>query len=295
MLSTMSATPIYTNNNIIYNLGATLIEGYIESTSVRNALGLTGTLKYSEDNKLQTNSEDKLTSTSSGDSNYFDGRLDYKNEVNVKTIYSTFYLFNSIRDVLVRKNELKFISDNDIIENRIKCGQYIEFNADLSTTSLLTEVSTIVDVLSSYDIKILDELLKSRMGGYMTCSAILNQLKCLCNCLNRNNSTDLIMNLNNSKAILNINANYFCDKNSCIYDTANTNCYVLCKVIRCIKKESNCCLLRKTAMSDYYNRFLAHIKPYLNILNENGILVPANFETKVVGPAIQAIPVAMYI
>lgn len=295
MFDALSATPIYTNSNIISNLGAALIEGFIESKTLRNAVGLAGNLRTSKDYKIQKNSEDKVTTTTADNASYFDGKVDYRNEFNIKTIYSTFFLFNNIRDTLIKRNQLRLLTDRDVAESRVACGEYVEFNAELSTCSISSTASTIVDILSSYDIKVLDELVKSRLGGYTTCSSILNQLKCLCNCLSRNGTTDVVMNYNSSKAILNVNTNYFCDKNGCAYDTAYSNCTVFCKVIKCINKDNYCCMLRKTGMSDYYNSFLNSIKPCLEVLNSNGIIVPVNFDTRVTGPAFQAIPVAMYI
>lgn len=295
MFDSISATPIYTNSNIISNLGAAIIEGFIDSKNLRNSIGLAGNLRTSKDCKVQKNSEDKVTTTTSDDSSFFDGKVDYRNEVNIKTIYSTFYLFNNIRDSLIKRNQLRYVTEKDILDNRVRAGEYIEFNAELSTSSAANSISTVVDVLSSYDIKVLDDLVKSKLGGYLNCSVILNQLKCLGNCLNRNGTTDIVMNFKNCKAVLDINTNYFCDKNACMYDTAHSNCTVMCKVVKCLCKEEYCCLLRKTAMSDYYNTFLASIKPYLEVLNANGIIIPYNFETRIEGPAVQAIPVAMYI
>jgi hypothetical protein len=103
------------------------------------------------------------------------------------------------------------------------------------------------------------------------------------------------MNFGPCKAVLDINTNNFCDKNSCTYDTANCDCRVLCKVIKRVDKEDGICLLRKTGMSEYYNKFLASLLPYLKVLNDNGILVPNQFTTRIEGPAIQAVPVAMYV
>jgi hypothetical protein len=294
-VSSITGIPIYANRSFILDLAAGLIDGYIESRSFKNALALTGNIRSSTDHKVQETSEDKLKVTTDDDSSYFDGKVDYRNEFNVKNLYTTFYFLNNVRDALIDQNLVRTISEKEVLDGKVRCGQYVEFTGNLSTNSLCSTVGTIIDVLSSYDIKALDELIKNKIGGINNCSSILNQLKSLNNCLNKNNTTDIIMDIGSCCSVLDINNNNFCDKNACTYDTANTQCKVLCKVIKYVDKNDYICLLRKTAMSSFYNKFLFSLTPYLKVLNDNGILVPDNFITRVDGTAIQAIPIAMYI
>lgn len=291
----ITGIPIYANRNYILDLAAGLIDGYIESKSLRNALALTGNIRSNKDYKVQKTSEDKLKVDTGDESSYFDGKADFRNEFNVKKIYTTFYFLNNVREALMQQNLVRAITEKEVLDNKVRCGEYVEFVGGISTNSLCSTISTTIDTLSSYDIKALDDLIKYKMGGYNNCSSILNQLKCLNNCLNRNNTTDILMNIGSCNAVLDINNNNFCDKNAFAYDTANTQCRVLCKVIKCVDKNDYICLLRKTAMSSFYNEFLTSLKPYLKELNDNGVLVPDSFITRVDGAAFQAMPIAMYV
>jgi hypothetical protein len=294
-VSSITGIPIYANRSLILDLAAGLIDGYIESTSYKKALALTGNIRANKDYKVQETSEDKLKVTTDDESSYFDGKADYRNEFNVKNIYTTFYFLNNVREALIDQNLVRNITEKEVQEGKIKGGEYVEFAGNLSTNSLCSIVATIIDILSSYDIKALDELIKNKVGGINNCSSILNQLKSLSNCLNRNNTTDIIMDIGSCCAVLDINNNNFSDKNAYVYDTANTQCRVLCKVIKYADKNDFICLLRKTAMSNFYNEFLTSLTPYLKVLNDNGILMPDKFITRVYGAAIQVIPIAMYI
>jgi hypothetical protein len=294
-VSSITGIPIYANRNLILDLAAGMIDGYIESRSFKNALALTGNIRTNKDHKVQETSEDKLKVTTDDESSYFDGKADYRNELNVKNIYTTFYFLNNVREALIEQNLVKNITEKEVLDGKIIGGEYVEFEGNLSTKSLCSTVGTLIDTLSSYDIKALDELIKNKIGGINNCSSILNQLKYLSSCLNRNNTTDIIMDIGSYCAVLDINNNNFCDKNACAYDTANTQCRVLCKVIKYAGKNDYICLLRKTAMSCFYNKFLTSLTPYLKVLNDNGILMPDNFITRVDGAAIQAMPIAMYI
>ncbi len=80
-----------------------------------------------------------------------------------------------------------------------------------------------------------------------------------------------------------------------MYDITYCNCKVLCKVLKIVQDKSNIDLLRKTGMSSYYNKFLKSINPYFSILNDNDILTFNNIVTSIQGPAIQALPIAMYV
>lgn len=141
--------------------------------------------------------------------------MEFVKDVNSTIIFTDFSRFNSIRAMLLDKNMIKQIIEKDILDNKINCCEYVEFTANMATTSLLSWINTLIGVIESYDIKILDNLIRKKLSGIAT--------------------------------------------------------------------------------SDYYNRFLKSLAPYLSILNSNGILVPDKFIIKVNGPGLNVIPVAIYV
>ena len=110
-----------------------------------------------------------------------------------------------------------------------------------------------------------------------------------------NNTTDIVLSKNSFNMVLTVNLNDFSNKNAYVYDLAHSELRVLGKVSRIVDGDNYFDLLRKTATSDYYNRFLESLAPYLGILNNNGILVPYKFTTKVDGPGLNIIPIAIYV
>ncbi|MFL0269884.1 DUF6414 family protein [Candidatus Clostridium radicumherbarum] len=112
---------------------------------------------------------------------------------------------------------------------------------------------------------------------------------------NRGMIEDIVLNTNSSNIVLTVDLNDFSNKNAYVYDLAHSELRVLGKVSRIVDENNYFDLLRKTATSDYYNRFLESLAPYLEVLNINGILVPDEFTTKVNGPGLIVIPIAIYV
>ncbi|WP_315119133.1 hypothetical protein [uncultured Clostridium sp.] len=304
-------TPIYINKNLIVDLHSILINGFIESRAVRfiedraDLLKLQKGCKNSEGlgKKKSNNDKDKNVSKDSS-INYsedfaaiFDNRNATKNEISIKQIFTTFQIFFDLRDIMLEKNILKSIGNNNIMDYNIYPGEFIEFEGCISPTSPLSQINTMIDIFEAYDCKDLDELLRNEdvdepLNNY---SVMLKQMKNLSACLNRNNTVNMLMDCNSFTSVLNVNANNFSDKNAYMYDTAHCPCKVLCKVIRVIDKNDHIDLLCKTCMSDYYVELFNQMKPSLDLLAKNNIILPREFTTKIQGPAIQVMPLAMYV
>ncbi|WP_051541669.1 DUF6414 family protein [Clostridium lundense] len=302
--------PIYINKNLILDLYGILINGYIESRTIRcvkdrsNGLRLQKGCKNGggEDFKKSNNDKEKnivkdvYKNYSDDLLGCFDDKNSIRNEISIKKIFTTFQIFTNLREIMIEENMLMIMGQENIINNRAIEGDYVEFEGKVSPISLQSQINTMINVLEAYDCKMLDNLLKTKeekevLTNYST---LLKQLKSLNENLNKNNTVNMIMDCNSYKAVLNVNSNNFLDKNSYIYDNVNCYCKVLCKIINVVDEKSCIDLLCKTCMSEYYCEFFNQMNPYLDLLTKNNILVPKNFCTKINGPAIQAIPVAMY-
>lgn len=184
------------------------------------------------------------------------------------------------------------------INNVLNYGDYVEFEGIISSISLQSQLNGLINILESYDTKILDKLLleKDKAEPLTNFSVILKQLKNLTDQLSRNSTVNMLIKSNTSLyTVLNVNLNYFLDKNSYIYDNVNCNCRVLCKVIKIVDQDGYIDLLDKTCMSNYYNQWLQQLKYYLNVLKKNNIIVPEEISNKLYFPAFQAIPIAIYV
>ncbi len=269
--------------------------GFEESRNVRNREEFEVHVRNTNDCRVQATMEDRAVVTNEHHLGKVHGEMEFLKDVNSTIIFTDFSRFNSIRDMLLDKNMIKQIREKDILDNKINCCEYVEFTASMTTTSLLSSINTLIGVIESYDIKILDNLIRENLLGITNVTFILNQLKFLSNSLSMNNTTDIVLNMNPFNVVLTVNLNAFSNKNAYVYDLAHSKLRVLGKVSRIVDGDNYFDLLRKTATSDYYNRFLTSLAPYLSILNNNGILVPDKFITKVNGPGLNVIPVAIYV
>ncbi|WP_346935942.1 hypothetical protein [Clostridium sp.] len=291
----VNGIPIYINQDLVSDLAALMFNGFEESRNVRNREEVEVHLRETNDNRAQATIKERAVVINEHNLGKIHGEIGFVKDVNSTIIFTDFSRFNSIRSMLVDKNMIKQITEKDILDSKINSCEYVEFTANMTTTSLLSSINTLIGVIESYDIKILDNLIREKLSGITNVTFILNQLKFLRNSLSMNNTTDIVLNINSFNVVLTVNLNDFSNKNAYVYDLAHSDLRVLGKVSRIVDGDNYFDLLRKTATSDYYNRFLKSLAPYLSILNSNGILVPDKFITKVNGPGLNVIPVAIYV
>jgi hypothetical protein len=272
-----------------------MFDGFEESRNVRNREEAEVNFRKTQENRSQETIQKKAVVNNENDSGNFQGEIEFEKDVNSRIIFTDFSRFNRVRTMMLDKNMIKPIMEQDIFDSKIKFGEYVEFTANMITTSLLSSINTLIGVIKSYDTKILDNLIREKLPGITNITSMLNQLEFLRNSLSMNNTTDIVLKINSFNVVLTVNLNNFSNKNAYVYDLAHSELRVLGKVSRIVDKDNYVDLLRKTAMSDYYNIFLESLAPYLAILNSNGILVPDNFTTKVNRPGLNVIPVAIYV
>ncbi|MCX7951567.1 MAG: hypothetical protein N2594_06400 [Clostridiales bacterium] len=298
--------PIYLNKNMILDLYSTVINGYIESKEDMILNSQDNFSKVLLDNKI-TNSCDNKRTDENDKNNVLDiyknntvdlnssqeNRLGSKVQTRVKRIYSTFNIFNSLKQAM---NNLSIIKPCDNY-NSLNVGDFIELHGTISSNNLIPQIETIMYIFECYDTKVLNKLLPTDDPKYQitTFDFLYNELKTLYNDLNRNNTNNLVVINNSFKCALNVNNTFFLDKSTYIYDYVNCNCKALCKVSRKLKINENINLLSKTCADTYYVEFFNLLQEYLDILKSHGIIVPQRPDCLVEYPAICATPIAMYI
>lgn len=304
--------PIYANREIILDLYSIIIDGYLESVSIKRVEDKSDNFRVqngrknvkSNDFKKSYTSKDKISIAENeciDKYRDFSGTIDDKNsirdEISVKRIYTNFHILNKLKNVMVAENMIKYMKKGKISSENIVRGEYIEVEGCISPISLITEINTMIDIIETYDDKELNKLLKNQQDRevFMDYSIILKHLKNLNKQLSSHNTTNMIIDCGYYKVVLNINTNNFSDKNVYMYDNVHCNCKVLCKVIKVVDENKHIDLLCKTCMSSYYNELLKSISTHLDILRENNIILPNNIITEIKGPAIQAIPIAIYV
>ncbi|QCX33702.1 hypothetical protein FDN13_08310 [Caloramator sp. E03] len=302
--------PLYMDRNIILDLYSTIINGYIESKEelflntkdnyIKTQLG--NKISNGNDSK-KTDPNDKNLVISNSLSNVKDSSLSLENrrgkrvQTRVKKSFTTFSIFNSLIKIMYSKNMIK--SDLGYVEdfNSINIGDFLELYTKLSNKSLQAQISTVISIIDSYDPKVLNKLLpyddpKFNITNF---EFICKMLKNLLDILNKNNTNKIILKSKTFFMVLDVNLNYFMDKNSYIYDNVNNNFKVMCKVTRKIRENEHINLLDKTCMSSYYIDLLNLTKCYLDVLRKYDIILPEEFSYLINYPAIEAKAIAMFI
>ncbi|ENK1242098.1 hypothetical protein AB2063_000199 [Clostridium botulinum] len=301
--------PIYLNEKLLSDVYPIVIDGFIESKSIRLVRDKSDFIRLqtgrknqrSEDKKISNNDKDrnKVEDVSQNIVNDFSGYLDdravNRNELTIKRIYTKFYLFYDLRNALINKNMLRFVTDEDIINNNLIPGEYIEFDSNIISESTCNEAANLLDIIKCYDSKELNKLLQNtNMEKSITNYTIIErQLEILKKLLEINDSANVVTKLNKCKAVLNVDRKCFCSNN--IYDNSNFPCRILGKVLRCEHNKGSICLLDKTGMDNYYIDFLNSLEPYLDILRNNNIVTPKSIITEIEAPAMHVMPIGMYI
>ncbi|WP_243156307.1 hypothetical protein [Clostridium sporogenes] len=255
----------------------------------------------SEESKISNNDKDhnKIEDISQSMINDFSGSLDdrsvNRNELTIKRIYTKFYLFYDLRNALINKNMLRYITDQDIFNNNLIPGEYVEFDSNIISESTCNEITNLLDIIKCYDSKELNKLLQNTdMEKSITNYTIIEkQLEILKKLLETNDYANVVTKFNQCKAVLNVDKKCFCSKS--IYDNSHFPCRVLGKVLRCENNKGSICLLDKTGMEDYYMDFINSLNPYLDILRNNNIVTPKSIITEIKAPAIYIMPIGMYV
>ncbi|NKF06496.1 hypothetical protein J1C67_08610 [Clostridium gasigenes] len=305
-MNTLSSL-VYMNIDLVQDLSSLLIDGYLDSKSIREAHDETTSKKIQSLTKNQLTNDLKKTKNDKDinkvtDENcleYVDntkaleGRTYGRNEVTYKKVYSLFYFYNILIPTMKRLNLIRSITAKDIIDNNVYDGEFVEFHGNMSINILSNTIENTINILKSYNIKTLDERVYTKDIGPLTYTMIVDILTYINKELARNNTFDCLVNMGNSNAVLNLNFNYV-DKKGALYDIAQCNCKVFGKVCKvATKKTEHISLLRKTGLDSYYETLLTSINPYLILLNDSGYLIPLDIITDIYSPAIQVIPVGI--
>ncbi|MCX7885242.1 MAG: hypothetical protein N2448_09490 [Caloramator sp.] len=300
--------PVYMNRNLILDLYSTLISGYVESKEDLFLKTRDNFAKFQIDNKTskgrdskKTDPEDKNNVIGNSCSDVLDyyGNVENRNgrrvQTRLKKSFTTFTIYNSLRKIMYSKKMIK--SCDEVEFDNIISGDFIEINTIMPPTSLESQIYSVISLIEAYDTKLLNKLLPYDDPKYTITNFdfIYKELKVLLELLNKNNTNYIVVQNNKFKVVLNVNLNYFMDKNYYVYDNVNCCFKVMCQVTKKIGNGEYLNLLDKTCIPDYYMEILNLTRSYLDILKKYDIIIPQGFSCLVEYPAIKAVAIAMYI
>ncbi|MFR1709234.1 MAG: hypothetical protein ACLSV2_10060 [Clostridium sp.] len=299
--------PVYLNQDAIQDLSSILIDGYFESITIKQINDNTITGRYQNNNKNQCANDYKNTKGDKDDNTvicnscynygdilrYLEGRTFDRNDITIKKVYASFSIYNSLRNRMNNLGIIKYINDSSPSINNIYPGDYVEITGCLEVNTISNCIDNCILILNNYGTSNLDKLFDNKHIGPLTYTMIYELFKTVQKALNKGTTFDIIMNRLGVTCILPINSTYT-SKHSYIYDDASCDCCILGKVSKVAHTPGeNIGMLRKTGLDSYYTELLNSFIPYLQVLNDNGFLIPGEFITSLNGPALEIIPLSI--
>lgn len=304
---------IYLDESLIKNLSSVFFYGYIDTRTDKkvNDKCISGKLhggnkeqfyeedRYSKDIKEgykgKNSSEVGTYQNSIENDNFFETSEVTRKEEETKRIFTVFALHSQLINGMYEKKMLREINENTLFNRPISEGEYIELRGDITTVSIISYLDILTDILKCYGTEDLDTLLTNKNLGKLNYTKILNMLNYLLELLTKNNTQDLIIKCNKSTIIATVNTKFFLNENASIFDKVNCPCKILGKVMRTCSDGERISLLRKTTQFEYYERLIKSIEPFMNLLKDEGIILPSMPELRINDKYLLVVPLSIYI
>lgn len=285
--------PIYINEKIVLDMLAIMEDGFSTVSQINYT-------EHKESNSVQ-NMEAGISTSATILSKLL--KIDLKGELShsgnsgenesvaKEKVHTNVSLLSKFRSFLLKEKILK--SDFDVTKMQI--GDFIEVEGELQKNPLINYLDIIVDVFRMADIFAEKSELGNRTQAKMQKQqeqTLIKQIKSFGDELKHSGTIDFILSDAKRTVVLSAQEQYLSNDN--ISEILGGRFRVLGKVIAICKDESeNIDLLRKTTLSILSEDMLAEIFSGLQNDDANQYNLP-ELRTKIVGPAVIVIPVAIY-
>lgn len=283
--------PAYINEKIVLDMLAILEDGF----STVSQVNYSEKTDLADANKLSASASsgffiNKLLKIDvSGHMNQSSGNSQESNVLKEK-VHTNVSLFSKFRDYLLNNNILR----KDISFSDISIGDFIEIQGTIEKNPLLNLFDIIINAF-----RLSDALSSQADLGNKTKSkqqkledkALLDQIKALSDELKINGTVDYTMNNGAYTAVLSVQEQYLANENTS--ELIGGQFKVLGKVIAICNEQENINLLRKTTLSILPEEILQDAFSGLEKEELKQYNLPI-LSTRISGPAIVIIPVAIY-
>lgn len=276
--------PIYLNTKIVFDMLATIEDGFseIKNVQISSEVG-----------------EETAVSADIGSGNVF-AWLNFGASANRKNnnqqssviteqrTHTTVSLFQKFRSILEENKLIKGDSDT-IVE-----GDFVELQGTLKTNPLidfLTNMQELMRLATVFDEKGGN---KSKARKMMENQKLNSQIEALINGLRVDGKMDIICKTESKNVVVNTDANYFLNKS--MSEITDGNYKILGKVTKiCLENEEGISLLRNTAFSKLKIDKMKEFQELFNSAELKPFFGNENVTSVIEGPAMMVIPIAIYI
>lgn len=285
--------PVYINEKIVLDMLATIEDGFSMVSQVNYTEQKESNSSQGAQVGISTSSTilSKLLKINiSGRVNH-DGKKGEEENISTEKVHTNVSLFSKFREYLLHHNILK--SSFDI--SNMKVGDFVEIEGDLQKNPLINYMDIMMDIFRMAEI--FSE--EPQLGNKTQAKAkkeqdnkILKQVQSFNEELKHTGTVDFILSDKQGKAVLSVQEQYLSNDN--ISEIVGGRFKVLGKVIYVCKEETEeINLLRKTSLSILSEELISEIFASLKSDDMKQFNLP-ELITKINGPAVIIIPVAIY-
>jgi hypothetical protein len=295
--------PIYLNQRIVFDLLAIIEDGFSQLSAIKASTSEAETQKSGMGASIGMSNVFALLGVSFKKEKGAEKETEAQTEISKEKVHTPTSLFSKLRSQLKQQQLLAAIPTKESSIDDIKSGQFIEFRAVLRKNPL---VDTIEGFRQLRDIAVLfsneqstPAKSKQAKGGRHRDQnkEISQQLDGMLQALTESNTMELIaeiMGTSTVKAVLSTELDYFSDRN--VSEIIDGEFYVLGKVVRVVKPDSRetINLLRKTSFGRLQQNFFDDLANAFEGAEKEGISIP-ELITEIKGPALQVLPIAIFV
>lgn len=285
--------PVYINEKIVLDMLAILEDGFSMVSQVNHVAHKESDSSQKIETELSTSSTilSKLLKINlSGELERNSSKGETEN-VSHEKVHTNVSLLSKFRSFLIEEKMLK--KDFDV--SKMQIGDFIEIEGELQKNPLINYMDIFVDLFRMVDIF----AEKPQLGAKTQTKALkqqdnetVRQIKSFSEELKHSGTIDFVLSSDKGKVVLSAQEQYLANDN--ISEIIGGRFKVLGKVISiCEEKEKSIDLLRKTSLAILSEEMLAQIFSGFKNEETKQFNLP-ELVTKIEGPAIIVIPVAIY-
>ena len=276
--------PIYLNTKIVFDMLATIEDGFSEIKNVQISSEVGKETAVSAD----IGSGNVFAWLNFGASANRKNNNQQSSVITEQRTHTTVSLFQKFRSILEENKLIKGDSDT-IVE-----GDFVELQGTLKTNPLidfLTNMQELMRLATVFDEKGGN---KSKARKMMENQKLNSQIEALINGLRVDGKMDIICKTESKNVVVNTDANYFLNK--CMSEITDGNYKILGKVTKiCLENEEGISLLRNTAFSKLKIDKMKEFQELFNSAELKPFFGNENVTSVIEGPAMMVIPIAIYI
>lgn len=276
--------PIYLNTKIVFDMLATIENGFSEIKNVQISSEVGKETAVSAD----IGSGNVFAWLNFGASANRKNNNQQSSVITEQRTHTTVSLFQKFRSILEENKLIKGDSDT-IVE-----GDFVELQGTLKTNPLidfLTNMQEFMRLATVFDEKGGNQ---SKARKMMENQKLNSQIEALINGLRVDGKMDIICKTESKNVVVNTDANYFLNKS--MSEITDGNYKILGKVTKiCLENEEGISLLRNTAFSKLKIDKMKEFQELFNSAELKPFFGNENVTSVIEGPAMMVIPIAIYI